>query len=291
MEINSDWKVLENANVNLMNRCRHSLCQEIVQYLANLEGVDAIILGGSVAAGTADEYSDIEIGIYWEILPSIEWLENFIQKTFQVKPIRMSELSSINLTLSPFWYQDYIVDMKHQKTSSVSQTIENLANSSIINHHEQLMLEVIQNCIVFSGFELINNWKSRLIYPDALAQEIINSNLDLLQIDQLLLLSENDCLSLFYSNLAAFHSTILEILLAINKRYTRGDSKWQQKRLSELQLVIKDCNKQIVNHYLVDPLHVFPDIHNFLLQLLELLYTVPLNINIDSFHNKLKMHI
>jgi hypothetical protein len=43
----------------------------------------------------------------------------------------------------------------------------------------------------------------------------------------------------------------------------------------------QDCNQQITNHYKKDPTDVFPDISNFVIQLIDILKVLPLNLDVD----------
>jgi predicted nucleotidyltransferase len=48
---------------------RIELAKQICEKLKFIEGVKAIVIGGSVARGYADIYSDLEILIFWDKMP------------------------------------------------------------------------------------------------------------------------------------------------------------------------------------------------------------------------------
>ena len=49
---------------------RIEFAQHLAKRLSTFEGIKAIVIAGSVARDYADEYSDIEIPIFWESLPA-----------------------------------------------------------------------------------------------------------------------------------------------------------------------------------------------------------------------------
>ena len=56
---------MQNTHV----KWRTDFARQIARRLMPFEGVKAIVIAGSVARAYADEYSDIEIPIFWEMLP------------------------------------------------------------------------------------------------------------------------------------------------------------------------------------------------------------------------------
>ncbi len=58
--------------MNEASRWRLGRAREIAPvYLADPR-VRAVMVGGSVARGWADRYSDVEVGVFWEAFPSPE---------------------------------------------------------------------------------------------------------------------------------------------------------------------------------------------------------------------------
>jgi predicted nucleotidyltransferase len=55
--------------VNPHAKWRIDFARQLAERLVTFEGVKAIVIAGSVARGYADEYSDIEIPMFWETLP------------------------------------------------------------------------------------------------------------------------------------------------------------------------------------------------------------------------------
>lgn len=58
---------------------------------------------------------------------------------------------SLDLFLAPFWYEKFMIDIKHQRSEPISNLLLSLTNSSNLTPQQQLCLEVLQNCIPKSG--------------------------------------------------------------------------------------------------------------------------------------------
>jgi len=55
---------------NYHSAWRLDIARQLAAQISAFPGVQAIVVGGSVARGCADAYSDLEIPIFWESLPS-----------------------------------------------------------------------------------------------------------------------------------------------------------------------------------------------------------------------------
>jgi predicted nucleotidyltransferase len=55
---------------DIHSQWRFELAQDISQELRKFTGIQAIMVGGSVARGYADEYSDLELPLFWDDVPS-----------------------------------------------------------------------------------------------------------------------------------------------------------------------------------------------------------------------------
>ena len=60
----------EGVNENPHVAWRMQIAQQIARRLQRYEGIQAIVVGGSVARGYADVYSDLEMPLFWDALPA-----------------------------------------------------------------------------------------------------------------------------------------------------------------------------------------------------------------------------
>jgi len=79
----------------MTNKIENILTQ-ITHALDGVAGIDAIVLGGSRATGTANKDSDIDIGIYYDEA-------SFDLKTFRQKAVSLDDEHRINIITDPVW--------------------------------------------------------------------------------------------------------------------------------------------------------------------------------------------
>jgi predicted nucleotidyltransferase len=51
-------------------RWRRQMVRPVLDRYAAVDGVDAVMLGGSTARGDADRWSDVEVGVFWRRAPT-----------------------------------------------------------------------------------------------------------------------------------------------------------------------------------------------------------------------------
>ena len=61
---------MNTTKINDMSRAGLRLAQETGRIYSDDPRVLAVMAGGSVSRGCADEYSDVEIGVFWDTPPS-----------------------------------------------------------------------------------------------------------------------------------------------------------------------------------------------------------------------------
>ena len=60
------------SSFNMYNehaKWRIEFARRLSKHITTFDGVKAIVIAGSVARNYADEYSDLEIPVFWEVLP------------------------------------------------------------------------------------------------------------------------------------------------------------------------------------------------------------------------------
>lgn len=137
--------------MNEASRWRIEVARFVAPIIAQNPKVQAIVLGGSASRGNADSYSDIEIGVFWELDPydSVEdtWMDEW--------GIGGVKMDMRNLTVEGFERAD-TTEFKHMAVSAIQYGMA-LHNSA-----------------------LLARWQARLTpYPKALGQALVRKNLHL----------------------------------------------------------------------------------------------------------------
>ena len=164
-----------------MNQSQYLLTlakQKIKPYI-NHPQAKAAMVTGSTATGQADFYSDVEMFIYYDRLPSIEELQLARQQNNGSEPIRV--LGNYD---EGFWGEFYFIDGIEFQVGNVTIEFWKRDMAKVLQELEvtspaQKALSGMLDCIPLHGEELIQKWKSRIAnYPDELAKAMVAKHLD-----------------------------------------------------------------------------------------------------------------
>lgn len=178
---------------------RIDFAQQLAKRLVPFAGIKAIVIAGSVARGYADEFSDIELPIFWESLPD--------------DATRHAVVAALN---GQFLYgydgpahedqlliDDVQVDLWDVSTAAQEETLDTV----LIRHQYDLgalnALDTTRFCIPLFGDELVQHWKLRAQeYPDELALKIIQDHVASFSLGDLFILAQRDNPTAFYARLS-----------------------------------------------------------------------------------------
>lgn len=211
---------------------RIDFAQNLVKHLVKFDGIQAIVIAGSVARNFADAYSDIEIPIFWETLP------DDATRHAMVAALQAEFLYAYD---GPAWEDQLLiagvqVDLWHVSTTNE----EEILNAVLDEHSFDLgafnALDTLRACIPLYGQEIIQKWKLRAQeYPDELAEKIIQKHLASFSIGELFTSAQRDNPTAFYAQLSFLQQEAFLALLALNRRYF-PTFKWLYPVLESLQV-------------------------------------------------------
>ena len=172
---------------------KQNLLNNIRNELKLIDGVKAIVLGGSYAMGMATDSSDLDIGIYYsEKSPfDIEKIKLLAEKyAANEKPTVTGFYEWGPWVNGGAWIttENGEVDFLYKNIDQVKATIDNAKNGIWENHFEQqppygfssvIFLAETQNCIVlYDPGDVIKNLKESVKqYPQKLKQSVIQQSL------------------------------------------------------------------------------------------------------------------
>jgi predicted nucleotidyltransferase len=226
--------------MNTASQQRLERAKAFTQVYASHPAVRAIIVGGSVARGTAHEGSDIDLGIFWARIASTDERNDLIQKIGGKlhrrvdNAIRYSDDNPRRrgcieiVTIEPLAsMQPLAVDLEHETVAGTERVLAQVLDEldPCLEKHE--LLSVIQDGIALYGHELVARWREKAgRYPQALALKTVEGNLR--GIGRTLLHSvhwaeDEDWLCLYESFLSAARRLLLA-LMALNRRWAFTDN-------------------------------------------------------------------
>ena len=217
---------------NPHTKWRIDFAQHLAKHLVTFEGIKAIVIAGSVARDYADEYSDIEIPIFWETLPD---------DTTRHKIVTALNAEFLYIYDGPAREDQLLidgvqVDLWHVAAAHQEEILEAVLHEHDFDLSTLNALDTIRSCIPLYGHELVQEWKLRAKeYPDELAEKIIQAHLASFSIGGLFTFAQRKNPTAFYSQLSFLQQEAFLILLALNRSYF-PTFKWIYRALESMQI-------------------------------------------------------
>ncbi|MGN7820029.1 nucleotidyltransferase domain-containing protein [Chitinophaga sp. 22536] len=221
---------------------KQRLLTQITAALQPVEGVAAVVLGGSYAAGMASDQSDLDIGIYYHA-----------DKPFKVDDIKtvVAKYTVSPATVTGFYEwgpwvnggawmmtEQGKVDFLYRNIDQVQQTIDNALQGEWENHYEQqppygfssvIYLAEVSVCQpLYDPAGVLATWKKTVsVYPQPLKETIIRQSLWSADFTlwQAAGFAEKQDVYNTIGCLARAVKNIMAALFAVNERYPLGDKR------------------------------------------------------------------
>jgi len=167
-----------NPFVNEASRGRLALAQKIAPVYAEDPRVQAVVVAGSVSRGCADRYSDIELGIFWDALPTEGERRAAVARAggdlWHVFPCDAA---------TEQWGEDYYVanvkiDARSATVRSVDQWLGDVLDRHEVEIPKQHLISALQHAIPLHGVPVVQRWQRRIAsYPDELGRAMVQQYL------------------------------------------------------------------------------------------------------------------
>lgn len=203
---------------------RRPLSAQVAAIYTQDPRVVAVALGGSVARGQTDCYSDGDIYGYCRQLPSAP---NFTDWARRLGGQHCKCYGDAESIWGHFYFDRFMVDVKLTLVAALEKTLDDVLVRFDTDPSKHFTLGGIVDCLPLYGRPLIEAWQQRAAhYPPELADAQVRQNL-WFGPHWYLRPMLRDRGEVLYVN-AFFHrwtNQIVAILAALNRRYERGDLK------------------------------------------------------------------
>ena len=222
--------------MNNASSWRQALVRQIAPIYASHPQVAAVILGGSTARGHADQYSAIELGIFWRTPPTDSDRSAFVDRIgadlVRIYPYEPAE---------EVWCDDYmlgraapdqprsgvLVEVVHSTVESVDRTLDAVLKRYDPDLLKQNVIAGLLDAVPLSGQDLVHHWQDRAAaYPEELAVAVIQAYAT---IDHFwrweMWLQRGENLMMLYQTFSQVEQQVLHMLLGLNHVYYFG-FKW-----------------------------------------------------------------
>ena len=216
---------------------RTHIARRIAAHYALHPDVEAVALIGSVALGWADEYSDIELAVFWRRELSPECRQQIAQ-----------DLGATNWHANAFsteiqaWCEDYMfegvkIDLGHWLTATMETIVADVVTRYDAGLSKQISVFAIQHSVGLANQLLLKQWQEMAsAYPNALAEAMVKQHLSFSPVWMLRMLAKRDDFPLVRHNLAALSTRLFILLCALNHGYYPGH-KWVARHISTMHIL------------------------------------------------------
>jgi hypothetical protein len=242
---------------------RHKLAEIVAPaYTANPK-VAGVLLAGSVARGIADQFSDIEIDVYWHTPPTDE---------DRMAPIEQSGWQLVYRHVDENEWADgfLIAGVKVDTSQFLVSTIDRWLDDAIIRADTepeyQVRITAIQQGRPLHGAELIERWRARTaVYPDALAHAMVAEYSTFRPRYLLEMLAARDDVLLLHQDLVAAEQLILSVLMGVNRMYAPHPyHKWLDWEIAQLTIAPPDLNRRLRQILRAEPRMAVDQLHQLI---------------------------
>jgi hypothetical protein len=264
---------------------RLDLAAEIAVRLRRFPDIRAMVVAGSVARGFADEYSDLELPLFWETLPSDETRQQIAADLGAdfLYPYN-GPAQEDNLSLHGFQ-----VDFWHCTVSNEEQVIRRVLSDYSTDLSDSNFMDTVRACIPLTGETIIHVWKEQArAYPTQLALRNIQLQLDQIQASHLAVLARRDNPSLLYGEISGLQQRVFQILLALNSQYF-PTFKWIYPVLANLPVKPLACVERFRQAYLTSPADAAIDTARIVTETLRLVQKTFPQLDIAPALDRLKL--
>ena len=231
---------------------RLDTARHLADIYRHLPTVEALFVAGSVARGTADVGSDLEIDILWREPPSD-------RDRRYAMDITSAHIDFIAEYEDDEWSERYHlnglqVDISGFLTRNVRQYIDEVTVRCNPAPERQWLLSALQDGLPLSGDRLLRELLGRLIYPDALARAVIAQGLDFEALWYYQRLADRHDSIMLHQVFARAELSLMTCLCGLNRLYLpHPDFKWAQPLVDRMAHVPRRLLLRLESAFSADP--------------------------------------
>ncbi len=197
--------------MNNQSKWRLDFAKQLHSKLRHFSEVHAILVGGSVARGYSDVYSDLELILYWAEYPCEDTrysIINDLNAKFRYPKLDHGHESALLINGFP-------VDLWHRTIAEEEIMMNKVLHEYSLDLNANNTLDTIRNGIPLYGKDLMQKWKKDVTkYPEELSIRFLEEYLPHFHLRQLNFAVHRDNPTAIYAMISAIQSSLFLILLA-----------------------------------------------------------------------------
>jgi hypothetical protein len=258
----------------LMNEAtarRLEIARRVASFYAANPKVAVVLVAGSVGAGNADRYSDLELDIFWSAPPTDEE---------RCAPVEAA--GGTVKTLFPFeddeWAEELLIDGLKADTSmflveTLDRWLAEVVEGISTEESPQYLIAAVQHSVPLHGEAIVRRWREKAAsYPDALARAMVARHLrPSARWYYAEMLAERGDLVFLHEIIAPVVATLLRALHGLNRRYVAHPNlKWMDRIAAELTIAPADLAARLRRVYRAPPMEGVRELQSLLEETLAL---------------------
>ena len=217
------------------------LAERVANAYRPLEDARLVMAGGSVSRGCADEYSDLEIGVFWQKAPDEKTRRAAIQRLgaeiLAFDRDGASGREHLQIRQAGAHAGTSMVSCIHTAVADAEETLRSVVEGLDTDLEKQVFCCAVQRGVALHGAGLLQDWQERIdTYPEDLAVKTIQQNLWFgpFYCPQAYI-ARGDFVVLYQHYLWAAHC-LLRVLAALNRLYYPSEEhKWAPHLIAEME--------------------------------------------------------
>ena len=241
---------------NDMSRAGLRLARELARIYTADPRVTAVMVGGSVARGWADEYSDLEIGVFWDTAPSEEDRRDAARRmggeVWKFDPSGGDRASEhIGLSEAAVGSRRYLgtamVSPVHITVGTAEEWIGALIDDLDTDPQKYELAAAVRHGVPLYGHDLLRRWQGKTAsFPDRLAVKLVQQNLWLGPWFNWNAYVERADHLAAAQHLVWMQQGMVNVLAALNRDYLPSmEHKWVGRLLEGLEIKPDDCEARL----------------------------------------------
>lgn len=246
--------------MNETSRGGFALVEHIASFYTDYSNVRVILVGGSVSRGCADEYSDLEIGIFWVERPSVSVRRDAIRRVggelWCLSESSGNETWGLNeITVNGQCYAGTLmVSTIHLSVAELEACLSDVIDRFDSDVDKQGLVFAIQHGLPLHGATMLDRWQRKVSsYPDALARRMVRENHWMgpwFCPEQYI---GRDDLLVLYHHYIQIAQGILKVLSGLNRvYYPSPNTKWMDWLIRLMSIAPPDLSSRLKSIFRVD---------------------------------------
>ncbi|HEX6291895.1 MAG TPA: nucleotidyltransferase domain-containing protein [Herpetosiphonaceae bacterium] len=251
-----------NAHAQWRLDFAHTLSTHLQQFTA----IEAIAVVGSVARDYSDSYSDLELLVVWDQLPTPDQhatLVRALQAEYRYPVFDPGYQSAFRIQGIP-------VDLWHTTRANEHAVIHSVLHEWSLDLVANNRVDTLRSCLPLYGEQHVHVWQaSTAAYPSELALRFIQSYIPHFHLRHLNFAAHRDNPTAFYHTLSAIHCSLFLVLLALNESYF-PTFKWMYPALRRMRHTPHQIAARLHAMFHKPPIHAADHLRVVLAETLDL---------------------